>query len=62
MALPWPTSPRMRSAKGATNDGVVAIDKRSGPAVRVENSLNTGAGGAPHYVTQYAYGNLKAPM
>ncbi|MEO8976878.1 MAG: hypothetical protein ABI552_14115 [Casimicrobiaceae bacterium] len=46
----------------STNDGTVAIDKRSGLAVRVENNLKTGAASAPHYVTQYSYGNIKAPM
>ncbi|MEO8848823.1 MAG: hypothetical protein ABI440_09385 [Casimicrobiaceae bacterium] len=46
----------------ATNDGAVAIDTRSGLAIRVENNLKTGAANAPHYVTQYTYGGIKAPM
>ncbi|MEP7063331.1 MAG: hypothetical protein ABI881_13125 [Betaproteobacteria bacterium] len=46
----------------ASIDGIVAIDKRSGLAVRVENNLRTGAATAPHYVTQYSYRSIKAPI
>ncbi len=46
----------------ASEDGTVAIDKRSGLAVRVENSLKPGNVNATLYVTQYSYGSVKAPM
>jgi hypothetical protein len=43
-------------------DGTVAIDKRTGLAVRVENGIKISGGRGNHYATQYTYGGIKPPM